>query len=568
MKLLSKNKYANGQREVKFLNWVIYKYSSKNFNRVNGTNNIVEAPEYTNFKYTINGSNNKIIINPSLGKDYFINIVINGSNNVIKVNNIIKGALHITIGNGELLPANNCSCIIGKDLSITEATGIILYEHDSSFECGDDVMISHGVNFRGSDGHAILLSDGTVSNRAHSIKIGSHVWICQDVLISKNTEIPDNCIVGTRAVVTKKFTQPNCVIAGVPAKIVKENIRWLHTSPDRVEEVPTENIVTVQPPQMIQKKEKQSVFEKIFSVKNTYENGKKHKCITILGIKLKFKKPGDLVDIGHLEACSGMALHRIKNLNNSAKNFVIGSSYGLYDWLNNSDDLNFSLPSQDLYQSLCCYKKYAKNTIKNVFLFYGVFAYGYNNEFTEKFHAAVAQNYYWKIPYRNKKMVHDKNFKAYEKILKKDKKKFEELANQYDEDYIGLKRTVYPTQEQIKGIAKAHLKNNLRKVSLIDNLKELIKLTEAKNQKLYIIIPPYKECYRRNIPEEKELFKNLYTALEEYKDVKVFNLYSSDMFDEDTDYTDYEHLNKQGAEKLTSFVKEQVLKESKDLTKV
>lgn len=234
MKLFSKKKYPNGQREFKLFGRVVFSYN-KNINKISGVGNVINVPQGANLKYTVKGNNNKININSSLkGRDCFVNITINGNNNKVYINNIKKGALYITIGNGVNLPADNCLCSFGKDLSITECTGVILYENDSCFECGDDVMISHGVTFRGSDGHAILSPDNTVLNRAHSIKIGNHVWICQDVLVSKNTEIPDGCIVGTKAVVTKKFTVPNCVLAGVPAKVVKENIYWVNSSPDRL----------------------------------------------------------------------------------------------------------------------------------------------------------------------------------------------------------------------------------------------------------------------------------------------------------------------------------------------
>ncbi len=237
MKLFSKKKYLNGEREFKIFNFVVFRYNKSN-NKICGSGNIIDAPKDTNLRYIVNGNNNQITINPDLkNPNYLINIVINGNNNKVHVNNIKKGALYITIGNGAELPTNNCSCTFGKDLSITECTGIVLYEHDSSFECGDDVMISHGVTFRCSDGHAILSPDGAVLNRAKNIKIGSHVWICQDVIISKNTEIPDGCIVGARAVVTKNFTIPHCVIAGIPAKVVKENIHWVNSSPDRLENI-------------------------------------------------------------------------------------------------------------------------------------------------------------------------------------------------------------------------------------------------------------------------------------------------------------------------------------------
>ena len=133
------------------------------------------------------------------------------------------------------LPADNCSFFTGENLAITECTGIVLYENNTHFECGNDVMISHGVTFRGSDGHAILSPTGTVLNRASKLKIGNHVWICQDSIFNKNAEIPDGCVVAARAVVTKKFSQQNCVLAGVPAKIVRENIHWVKTPPDRLD---------------------------------------------------------------------------------------------------------------------------------------------------------------------------------------------------------------------------------------------------------------------------------------------------------------------------------------------
>ena len=38
--------------------------------------------------------------------------------------------------------------------------------------------------------------------------------------------MPDGCVIGTDAIVTRKFSKENCAIAGVPAKIIKENVFW------------------------------------------------------------------------------------------------------------------------------------------------------------------------------------------------------------------------------------------------------------------------------------------------------------------------------------------------------
>lgn len=50
--------------------------------------------------------------------------------------------------------------------------------------------------------------------------IGENVWIGQNVSIMPNVTIGKGCIIGANSVVTHSFP-PNCVVAGVPAKIVR-----------------------------------------------------------------------------------------------------------------------------------------------------------------------------------------------------------------------------------------------------------------------------------------------------------------------------------------------------------
>lgn len=53
------------------------------------------------------------------------------------------------------------------------------------------------------------------------VKIGNNVWIGDNVCIMPGVTIGDNVIIGANAVVTRNFPE-NTVIAGVPAKIIKE----------------------------------------------------------------------------------------------------------------------------------------------------------------------------------------------------------------------------------------------------------------------------------------------------------------------------------------------------------
>ena len=78
----------------------------------------------------------------------------------------------------------------------------------------------------GGDYHTILDKNGKIINHPRPIVIKDHVWICNGVKICKGVTIAENNIIGMGSVVTKSFSETNCVIAGNPAQIVKRNINW------------------------------------------------------------------------------------------------------------------------------------------------------------------------------------------------------------------------------------------------------------------------------------------------------------------------------------------------------
>lgn len=103
---------------------------------------------------------------------------------------------------------------------------LYLQEDNSWVSIGDDSQLSWGVDVWCTDAHTITDLEGTPVNYAESIEIGRHVWIGKDVKIGKNTRLADNSIVGWGSIVTKRFDEPNVIIAGIPAKIVKRGVNW------------------------------------------------------------------------------------------------------------------------------------------------------------------------------------------------------------------------------------------------------------------------------------------------------------------------------------------------------
>ena len=83
-----------------------------------------------------------------------------------------------------------------------------------------------GIDIWCTDVHTVTDLDGNPQNFSDKIEIGNHVWIGKDVKINKSTKISDDSIIGWGSIVTKKFNEPNVVLAGNPAKIVKRGINW------------------------------------------------------------------------------------------------------------------------------------------------------------------------------------------------------------------------------------------------------------------------------------------------------------------------------------------------------
>lgn len=95
---------------------------------------------------------------------------------------------------------------------------------------GDDCMLGYGCEIRTSDEHLIYNREFPKINKHENNKpviLKNHVWIGSGALVLKGCIIPENSVIGANAVVAnKKYEKTNIVIAGNPAKIVKENIVW------------------------------------------------------------------------------------------------------------------------------------------------------------------------------------------------------------------------------------------------------------------------------------------------------------------------------------------------------
>ena len=70
------------------------------------------------------------------------------------------------------------------------------------------------------------LPRGGAVNYAENIEIAVMSGVGKDVKIGKNVCIADNSFVGWGSIVTKRFDEPNVILAGIPPKVVKRDVNW------------------------------------------------------------------------------------------------------------------------------------------------------------------------------------------------------------------------------------------------------------------------------------------------------------------------------------------------------
>lgn len=60
------------------------------------------------------------------------------------------------------------------------------------------------------------------------IRLGRHVWLCKDAVVTGHVDIADGAVVGLRAVVRGQKIPAHTVVAGAPARVVREDVHWTY----------------------------------------------------------------------------------------------------------------------------------------------------------------------------------------------------------------------------------------------------------------------------------------------------------------------------------------------------
>ncbi len=118
--------------------------------------------------------------------------------------------------------AHDGSIELGSDVAINSNTQIGAAD-DGKIVIEDNVIIGPNVVLRASD-HNFKSTDLPIRDQGHTggeIFIEKDVWICANVVVTKDVRIGAHSVIGAGSVVTSDV-EPYSIVAGVPAKLLRK----------------------------------------------------------------------------------------------------------------------------------------------------------------------------------------------------------------------------------------------------------------------------------------------------------------------------------------------------------
>ena len=137
--------------------------------------------------------------------------------------NVLLGAELQLSHNGNLGASNYGELFIGDKTTINP--NFYISAHHAKIDIGEDNMFSLFVKMNaGSHEIADKDTDAIIDNTAPIIT-GKHVWLGMGTTLLPGCNIGEGSIAGAAALVNKAIPA-NCICAGAPAKVIRENIVW------------------------------------------------------------------------------------------------------------------------------------------------------------------------------------------------------------------------------------------------------------------------------------------------------------------------------------------------------
>jgi acetyltransferase-like isoleucine patch superfamily enzyme len=187
------------------------------------------------------GENNTVTVPDSIRSTGTGRVVIRGNRNLIEIqatNYNFGATVEIGGDSNKLTVAPNVNCkqlfihmaggaslTVGRGVSFNGVVRFLLHE-PSAISIGSGCLFASDIDISVSDMHSVIdLATGNRSNHARPIWIGQKVWVGQRAMILKGVSIGNGSVIAAGSIVIRDVPS-NCLAAGNPARVVRENVTW------------------------------------------------------------------------------------------------------------------------------------------------------------------------------------------------------------------------------------------------------------------------------------------------------------------------------------------------------
>lgn len=284
---------------------------------------------------------------------------------------------------------------------------------------------------------------------------------------------------------------------------------------------------------------------KIFK-KVRYPNGRRH--IYLMGIKIISYRKDKSICVSMFK--SDIYKYKAFTNCNSVDTVILGSSHGRDGYTPTDTSFNLANSSQDLYRAAKVYEFITTmpskcNKIKNIVLFWSVFHPGLQLEKTREYLKCIPYKLFYNANYAFDFPIDDR------KILCKLRTALKKTP--VSREYRGESFYDVAHNDDTAMLVEKHIKNTKRRNNQIQYLHDMAVLGNKYKHNIYIVLPPYRQDYLDCLPDDKDIYFELFEFLATHPEIKLLNFQRDGDFIAD-DFDSADHCNIRGAQKLSNKI--------------
>jgi acetyltransferase-like isoleucine patch superfamily enzyme len=141
----------------------------------------------------------------------------------------------VFLGRDVVLTAGELYCGAGSQIVlhgpvVGTRSAIVDARNGGSIVAAPDQLWAANVYLATDDMHRLenLAKGERINPYGAAIRLGRHVWLGRDAVVTGHAEIGDGAVIGMRSLVRGQKVPPHTVAAGTPARIVREGVTWSH----------------------------------------------------------------------------------------------------------------------------------------------------------------------------------------------------------------------------------------------------------------------------------------------------------------------------------------------------